>query len=121
MQRYYCVPSEKDAKKVGWLVVALNVITPPLMFLPAMLARFFLPELGDFNQAYPSLCVALLPVGMLGLVVAAMFSATMSMLSTDYNVCASVLTNDVYRRLIHPKASERRLVFVGRIMRCSSA
>jgi len=60
--------------------------------------------------------VTLLPVGLLGLVVAAMFSATMSMLSTDYNVCASVLTNDVYRRLIRPNASQRQLVLVGRLM-----
>lgn len=116
VQRYYCVPNEKEAKKVGWLVVALNVITPPLMFMPAMAARYFLPALADEKTAYPDLCVALLPVGLLGLVVAAMFSATMSMLSTDFNVCASVLTNDVYRRLIRPKASQRELVRMGRIM-----
>lgn len=118
VQRYYCVPTEKDARKVGWLVVILNIVTPPLMFMPAMLGRYFLPPLADneVNQAYPSLCVTLLPVGLLGLVVAAMFSATMSMLSTDYNVCASVLTNDVYRRLIRPNASQKRLVLVGRLM-----
>ncbi|HPD28609.1 MAG TPA: sodium/solute symporter [Phycisphaerae bacterium] len=116
VQRYYCVPTEKDAKKVGWLVVVLNIVTPPLMFMPAMLGRYFLPALADPNQAYPSLCVTLLPVGLLGLVVAAMFSATMSMLSTDYNVCASVLTNDVYRRLIRPNASQEQLVLVGRLM-----
>jgi SSS family transporter len=116
VQRYYCVPTEKDSRKVGWLVVVLNIVTPPLMFGPAMAARFFLPALEDTNQAYPSLCVTLLPVGLLGLVVAAMFSATMSMLSTDYNVCASVLTNDVYRRLIRPKASDRHLVSIGRLM-----
>ena len=118
VQRYYCVPTEKDAKKVGWLVVILNIVTPPLMFMPAMLGRYFLPPLADneVNQAYPNLCVTLLPVGLLGLVVAAMFSATMSMLSTDYNVCASVLTNDVYRRLIRPNASQKQLVFVGRLM-----
>lgn len=116
VQRYYCVPTERDAKKVGWLVVVLNIITPPLMFMPAMAGRFFLPELQDTNQAYPSLCVALLPVGLLGLVVAAMFSATMSMLSTDYNVCASVLTNDVYKRLIRPAATQSELINVGRLM-----
>ncbi|MEP0844957.1 MAG: sodium transporter [Phycisphaerae bacterium] len=115
VQRYYCVPDERQARKVGWLVVGLNAVTPPLMFMPAMAARFFLPELADAKTAYAELCVALLPVGLLGLVVAAMFSATMSMLSTDYNVCASVLTNDVYRRLIRPRASQRELLRVGRL------
>ncbi len=115
IQRYYCVPKERDAKKVGWLVVGLNVIGPPLMLIPAMAARQFLTGIED-KAVYPELCVTLLPAGMLGLVVAAMFSATMSMLSSDYNVCASVLTNDVYRRLINPQARQKTLVFVGRLM-----
>jgi SSS family solute:Na+ symporter len=116
IQRYYCVPTETDALKVGWLVVALNIIGPPLMYLPAMAARQFLPELADEAHVYPLLCAKLLPAGMLGLVIAAMFSATMSMLSSDYNVCASVLTNDIYRRLLRPHASDRELVLVGRLM-----
>jgi SSS family solute:Na+ symporter len=93
----------------------LNVVGPPLMFLPAMAAQQFLGDVPD-KEVYPKLCIMLLPAGMLGLVVAAMFSATMSMLSSDYNACASVLTNDVYRRLIHKQASQKELVAVGRLM-----
>ncbi len=116
IQRYYCVPRERDALKVGWLVVALYVIGPPLMFFPAIAARQFIPELEDAGQIYPLLCTQLLPAGMLGLAVAAMFAATMSTLSSDYNVCAGVLTNDVYRRLVRPDASQKELVLVGRFM-----
>jgi SSS family transporter len=116
IQRYYCVPKEKDAMRVGWLVVALYVVGPPLMFFPAIAGRLFLPPLADAGDVYPTLCAQLLPAGMLGLALAAMFAATMSTLSGDYNVCASVLTNDVYRRLIRPTASQRELVFVGRAM-----
>lgn len=116
IQKYYCVPTESDAKKVGWLVVALYVIGPPIMFLPAIAARQFLPPLEDAGNVYPVLCATLLPAGMLGLAIAAMFSATMSTLSGDYNVAASVLTNDMYKRLIRPQASQRELVFIGRLM-----
>ncbi|HOA75369.1 MAG TPA: hypothetical protein PL151_10615 [Phycisphaerae bacterium] len=116
VQRFYCVPTEKDARKVGWLVVFLNIIGPPLMFAPAMAARHFLGEGVADKAVYPLMCAKLLPAGMFGLVVAAMFSATMSMLSGDYNVCASVLTNDVYKRLIRPQSSNRELVVVGRLM-----
>ena len=115
IQRYYCVPRERDAVKVGWLVVGLYIVGPPLMFLPAMAAQQFLPGIAD-KDVYPTLCITLLPTGMIGLVIAAMFSATMSMLSSDYNVSASVLTNDVYRRLIRPGAAPRELVLVGRLM-----
>ena len=117
IQRYYCVPKEKDAYKVGWLVVFLQFITPPLILLPALAARQFMPELmgtDDIRAVFPLVCARLLPVGMVGLVVAAMFSATLSMLSGDYNVVASVLTNDVYRRLIRPNASQKECVVVGR-------
>jgi solute:Na+ symporter, SSS family len=115
IQRYYCVANEREAIKVGWLVTILNVVGPPLMFLPAMAAAHFLGDVPD-KEVYPRLCIELLPAGVLGLVVAAMFAATMSMLSSDYNVCAGVLTNDVYRRLFRPKASDKELVWVGRIM-----
>jgi len=116
IQLYYCVPRERDAVKVWWLVIALYIIGPPMMFFPAIAATQFLPGLEDAGKVYPLLCTELLPAGMLGLAVAAMFSATMSTLSADYNVCASVLTNDVYKRLVRPRASQSELVLVGRCM-----
>ncbi len=118
IQRYYCVKDEREAIKTGWFVTLLNVIGPPLMFLPAMAARQFLGPVGSVpgNEIYPRLCVLLLPAGMLGLIVAAMFAATMSTLSGDYNMSAGVLTSDVYRRLFRPNASQKELVFMGRIM-----
>lgn len=116
VQKLYCTPNEREARKAGYLVSALNIIGPPLMFVPAMAARQFLPNLADSQWVYPKLCAELLPMGMMGLIIAAMFSATMSTLSSDYNVCASVLTNDVYKRLIRPQASQRELVQVGRII-----
>lgn len=154
IQRYYCVPKERDALKVGWLVIALYLLGPPMMFFPAIAATQFIPSaeyarpvgdvigaqvlsasggalfsglpalaaaqfnpgLADAGKIYPLICTLLLPAGMLGLAVAAMFSATMSTLSADYNVCASVLTNDVYKRLLRPRASQSELVLVGRCM-----
>ncbi len=118
IQKYFCVPTEKDAKKVGWLVTVLYVIGPPLFFMPAIAAREFMPDipylLDHDKEIYPRLCAYLLPVGMLGLIIAAMFSATMGNLSSHFNVRASVLTNDVYRRLFRPHAGERELVTAGR-------
>ncbi len=116
IQRYYCVPTERDAVKTGLSVVFLYIIGPPLMFLPAIVGTQLIPGLEDAGAIYPALCRLLLPAGMLGLMISAMFAATMSTLSGDYNVCANVLTHDVYRRLLRPGASQRELVFVGRLM-----
>jgi SSS family solute:Na+ symporter len=116
IQKYFCVATQRDAKKVGWLVVALNIVGPPLILTPAMAARQFLPTDIIDKEVYPRLCAAILPAGMLGLIIAAMFSATMANLSSHFNVRASVLTNDVYRRLLRPRASEKELVLTGRAM-----
>ena len=120
IQKYFCVPTEKDAKKVGWLVTVLYIIGPPLFFLPAIAARQFMPNIDYLlkhdTEIYPQLCAYLMPVGMLGLIIAAMFSATMGNLSSHFNVRASVLTNDVYRRLCRPRAGEKELVTAGRAM-----
>lgn len=115
IQRYTCVPTERDVHKVGFLVAGLCLVTPILMYIPAMASRQFLPAGTEPKEVYPLLCSYLLPTGLLGLTVAAMFAATMSMLSSDYNVVANVMTNDIYRRFIRPKATEKELLFAGRI------
>jgi solute:Na+ symporter, SSS family len=116
IQRYQCVSKETDARKVGWMVIVLNIITPPLLFLPGLAATQFLADVPDTKQVYPLLCQALLPGGLLGLIIAAMFAATMSSLSSDFNVTANVLTVDVYQRLFRRRANGRELVWVGRGM-----
>ena len=114
VQRYYAVATDRDARKVGYLVAALMFVGPPLLFLPAMAARIFMPDVTNYNDVYPLLCRELLPVGMLGVIIAAMFSATMSMLSSDYNAGASVITNDIVKRFFGKAFSDRTLVLTGR-------
>jgi SSS family solute:Na+ symporter len=118
-QKFYCVRDERAARKAGALAVVLKVVGPPLFILPALAARTLMPELmeppNSPQYTYAALAVAYLPAGMMGLMIAAMFSATMSTLSGDYNAMASVLTGDVYHRILNPRAGERQLMFVGRL------
>ncbi|MGI8746409.1 MAG: sodium:solute symporter family transporter [Bryobacteraceae bacterium] len=118
-QKFYSVRDERAARKAGMLATALKLIGPPLFVLPAMAARQLMPQLmnpPDSPQyVYAALSLEFLPAGLMGLMIAAMFSATMSTLSGDYNVMASVITEDIYRRLFDRDASQRRLVIVGRL------
>ncbi|MBX3176399.1 MAG: sodium transporter [Candidatus Hydrogenedentes bacterium] len=115
VQRYYAARSDAEARKVGYTVAVLTVIAPPLLFWPAIAATQFLPDVADANEIYPMICRMLLPVGLMGVVLAAMFSATMSMLSSDYNAVASVITNDIIKRLFARNASDRALLLIGRL------
>lgn len=113
-QRFICVPNEKDAKKSAYLFGALYLVSPLVWLLPPMLYRVIDPA-ADPEQAYILACRAVLPAGMVGLMVAAMFSATASMVSSQLNVFAGVLTDQFYRRLFSPQASQQRLISAGRV------
>ena len=115
IQRFYSVKDESATRKLGYLSALLLFIFPIIFLLPAIAAVDILPNLADPEQAYVSVAIELLPAGLLGLMIAAMFSATMSSLNSEFNVMSGVLTNDIYKRLIHPHASEERLMWVARI------
>jgi len=66
------------------------------------------------DQALPTLIGTLLPVGLKGIVVAGLLAALMSSLSSVFNSCSTLITWDIYKKL-NPAATEKRLVFVGRI------
>ncbi len=117
-QKYYSVPDERSATKAAYLSAALNFAGTPLMLLPAVIGRKFLPDLTAQHRTadtYVLLVLELLPVGMVGIIVAAMFSATMATISADLNAIASVLTRDFYQRILNPNASDRASVRMGRI------
>ncbi len=117
IQKFYSVRSDQEAARVGWLASALFFFLPPVWIFTGMFARGFISPAGfDPQTVYARIGAELLPYGMLGLIVAALFAATMSVLSSGYNVVAAVLTLDVYQRLIRPSAEQRELVLVGRIL-----
>jgi SSS family solute:Na+ symporter len=98
----------------GWLK-----LLPVFIFvLPGVVAYALsqqgLLQLDAPDEALPTLVGALLPVGLRGIVVAGLLAALMSSLSSVFNSCSTLVTWDVYREL-KPDASERQLVWVGRI------
>lgn len=117
-QKYYSVPDERSASKAAYLSAALNFIGTPLMLLPGVIGRNLLPDLIAQHRTadtYVLLVLKLLPAGMVGIIVAAMFSATMAAISADLNALASVLTRDFYLRVLRPATNERMLVGIGRL------
>ena len=115
VQRFYSVKDEREARKVGYLAAALNILGPPLFYLPVMLARPVLGELENTRNAYAAMALELLPAGLMGIMMTAMLSATMSTLSAEYNVLASVATRDIYARVFRPGASEAQQLRAGKV------
>lgn len=115
IQRYVCVPTSKDAKKSTYLFGILYIVSPIIWMLPPMAYRLIDPNV-DYEQAYILASQAVLPAGMLGLMIAAMCSATASMATTQLNVFAGAFTTEFYQRVINPQATDLKLVFVGRLI-----
>jgi SSS family solute:Na+ symporter len=70
---------------------------------------------SDTNYVFLGFVVKYLPAGLVGLVLAAVFAASMSASSAELNALASATVVDVYRRLLDPEAGERRSVLVSRL------
>lgn len=115
VQKYNCVRSEQDARKMIYYIALLMFIFPPIFFFPGMAARVILPKLENAQYAYAAISLKILPLGLMGFILSAMLSATLSTLGSEYNTLSGVLTRDFYRKIIKPDASEKQEVFFGRI------
>lgn len=114
VQRYTCVRSPDDARRAANLFGILYLVSPIFWMFPALMLRVITPDI-DPEQAYVLACQLVLPAGMMGLMVAAMTSATASAATTQLNVFAGAFTSEIYQRQINPAASENQLVMAGRI------
>ena len=123
-QRYYSVKDEKDAKRVG-LSAGLLFLTVPILFgIPPLAARIIWPDLsavsffqGAFKPedlVYVGMVLKAIPNGLIGFFLAAMFAATMSAIDTTYNIDSSVISRDLYGGVINPKASDEKILKVGK-------
>lgn len=71
---------------------------------------------ADKKKGYVMLMKDHLPIGWKGLLLAAFFAAFMSTISTQVNWGASYLVNDFYQRFVNITASDRKLVFISRMI-----
>ena len=96
-------------------IIYYGVLAWPWIII-ALCSLVLLPDLGtaDHAAAYPQMIVTILPVGLRGLLVAALVAAFVSTMSTLFNWGSSYVVNDIYKRFVRPQASQRSLLIVAR-------
>src|SRR6266566_82593 len=120
-QRYFSVDDERSARKIALLCCGLFFVGAFLWFIPPMAMRVVYPDLhavwpalpNASEAAYAVASLTLLPHGLICVMLAAMFSATMANLSAQFNLKSAILSKDVYQTLIRKNAGERELLAVG--------
>jgi solute:Na+ symporter, SSS family len=120
-QRYFSVDDERSAKKVAMLCFVLFLLGALIWFVPPLAMRVLYPDLkavwpglaNPHEASYAVAALTLLPTGLVGIMLAAMFSATMSSLSGLFNMHAAVVSKDIYQTLLRKQSTEKELLVVG--------
>ncbi|MDP2227126.1 MAG: sodium:solute symporter [Moraxellaceae bacterium] len=119
VQRYHTTRSDAEARKSIWLGSLLYVpLSALFFFIGTALFAFYtsqpdlLPEVyrdpARSDSVFPWFIVSVLPPGVTGLLVASIFAAAMSTISSSLNSSATIFLNDYYQRYINRTSTERQ-------------
>lgn len=81
----------------------------------AILAKDKAADVNETNYVFFHFVKEFLPIGMLGLIISVIFSASMSSTSSQLNALAGSLSIDIYKRLIKREASEKHYLLFSRV------
>jgi solute:Na+ symporter, SSS family len=112
------VLSAKNLDHGRWGALFAGFMQLPLLVLlifPGILARGVFEDLPEPDLAWPALVFEFLPVGVRGLVVAALIAALMSTLDSVLNGASSLVVND-FIKTSDREYSEKKLLAIGRIL-----
>ncbi|XP_052031571.1 sodium/glucose cotransporter 4 [Apodemus sylvaticus] len=131
VQRSLSAKSLSHAKGGSVLGGYLKILPMFFIVMPGMISRALYPDevacvdpdicqrvcgarVGCSNIAYPKLVMALMPVGLRGLMIAVIMAALMSSLTSIFNSSSTLFAMDVWQRF-RGQASEQELMVVGRL------
>ncbi|MDH3652081.1 MAG: sodium:solute symporter [Saprospiraceae bacterium] len=118
VQRVLAAKDISNARR-GTIFAGFLKILPLFIFVFPGVVAFALVQKGMLtvdqpNSTLPAMVREVLPVGLRGLMIAGIFAALMSSLSSVFNSCSTLITWDLYKKF-NPQASERKLVLVGQM------
>lgn len=100
----------------------LQAILPVIIVLPGLILFAMKPNImlqpwadvkPEADQGFIYLVKTLVPAGLCGLVLAALFGAIQSTVNAVVNSTSTVLTMDIYKRMFHKKATDKQMVKFG--------
>lgn len=123
--RYICAKDSKNAKKAGLLACVLMLVGPFVWFIPAWFVAGNYPDpsvwgldtLGKSikDATYLVFVRNEMPSGMVGLMMSAVFAATMSSMDSALNRNAGIFVKNFYKPIIAKDASEEKLLVMSKI------
>lgn len=119
IQRTLSAKDMEASQKAPLIGGAVKLVLPFIAILPGLLALILVPGLGQGGQSYnlalPLLIRRYFPPGLIGLGLTALMAGFMSGMSGNITAFSTVWTDDIYKSYINPQASDKHLVWMGRI------
>lgn len=124
--RYICAKDTKNARKAALLACGLMAIGPIIWFMPAWYMAAFhgdtsiweVVNMGNKIKEATFLVFVkkTMPVGMVGIMMSAMFAATMSSMDSALNRNAGIFVKNFYTKIINKNATEKQEMFMSKIV-----
>lgn len=122
-QKYSAVATEKEAKKSVWIAMLIYLpLTAVFLYIGTAMFAFYSgsahvldPSIIKGDEVFPFFIATELPVGLKGLIIAAILAASMSTVDSALNSSATVLYLDYYKKYFRPNASEKSSINFLRI------
>ena len=124
VQRYQTAKSEREARRSVWIGALMYLpISAAFLFIGTGLFSFYTarpqllpPGMSDTPDAvFPQFIASRLPAGIAGLVIASVFAAAQSTVSTCVNSSSTLVLCDLYQRYVRPTPTERERFLVLRL------
>lgn len=114
-QKYSSVATEKNAKKSVWIAMLIYLpLTAIFLYIGTTMFAFYSggdhvldPSIVKGDEVFPYFIATELPIGVKGLIIAAILAASMSTVDSALNSSATVLYLDYYKKYFKPDASEK--------------
>lgn len=114
VQRVLSSKTIDEGRKGVMFTGFLTLSTLVIIAIPGVISRHLFPGLEKPDMVYPNMVLNLMPVGLLGVMLAALLSALTSTLSAILNSTSTLFTIDFYAQF-NKRASSKKLVKVGKI------
>ncbi len=119
-QRFLAAKDERDASKLGALWGLIHTVRWSFAMAIAIMAIMGIGNAvldaklkADPETALPLIIGSMLPVGLIGFMLAALLSGFLATFSSTVNGGAAYLVKDVYQRYINPEADNKKLVWIS--------
>ncbi|MDE7346135.1 MAG: sodium/solute symporter [Muribaculaceae bacterium] len=114
VQRVLSSKTIDEGRKGVMFTGFLTLSTLVIIAIPGVISRSLFPGLEKPDMVYPNMVLNLMPVGLLGIMLAALLSALTSTLSAILNSTSTLFTIDFYAQF-NKNASSQHIVRVGKI------